>query len=132
MTIVYHDYKGISPEDISSIFRKSGIKRPYEDLQRLARMVEGADIVITAWDGGKIVGIARALTDYAYCCYLSDLAVDTDYQQSGIGRKLIEEVQARIGEECSLLLLSAPGAVDYYPKVGFDRTDKAFVSTRKK
>lgn len=56
------------------------------------------DIVITAWDGGKIVGIARALTDYAYCCYLSDLAVDTDY----------------------------------YPKVGFDRTDKAFVIARKK
>lgn len=132
MNIVYHDYKGISPEDISTVFQRSGIKRPYEDLQRLARMVEGADIVITAWDGGKIVGIARALTDYAYCCYLSDLAVDLDYQQSGIGRRLIEEVQARIGEECSLLLLSAPGAVDYYPKVGFDRTDKAFVIARKK
>ncbi len=132
MNIVYHDYKGISPEDISTVFQRSGIKRPYEDLQRLARMAEGADIVITAWDCGKIVGIARALTDYAYCCYLSDLAVDLDYQQSGIGRRLIEEVQARIGEECSLLLLSAPGAVDYYPKVGFDRTDKAFVIARKK
>lgn len=132
MTIVYHDYKGISPEDISTVFQKSGIKRPYGDLERLARMVEGADIMITAWDGGKIVGIVRALTDYAYCCYLSDLAVDMDYQQSGIGRRLIEEVQARIGEECSLLLLSAPGAVDYYPKVGFDRTDKAFVIARKK
>ncbi len=132
MTIVYHDYKGISPEDVSHVFRSSGIKRPYEDLPRLAKMIEGADIVITAWDGGKIVGLARALTDYAYCCYLSDLAVDSDYKQSGIGRRLIEELRARIGDECSLVLLSAPSATDYYPKVGFEHTDKAFVIPRKK
>lgn len=132
MTIVYRDDKKISPEDVSNVFRGSGIKRPYEDLPRLAKMIEGADLVITAWDGGKMVGLARALTDYAYCCYLSDLAVDADYKQSGIGKKLIEEVRARIGDECSLVLLSAPSATDYYPKVGFERTDKAFVIARKK
>ncbi|GGO01211.1 GNAT family N-acetyltransferase [Saccharibacillus kuerlensis] len=132
MDFVYREDREISPEEVSAVFQKSGIKRPYEDLQRIGRMIAAADIVITAWDNGKMIGIARALTDYAYCCYLSDLAVDLAYQGSGIGRRLIEEVRTRIGEECSLVLLSAPGAVDYYPKVGFERTDKAFIIARQK
>lgn len=130
MEITYKDSKDIKPEDISRVFMTSGIKRPYQDLDRLDRMVKNSDIVITAWEDEKMIGIARDLTDYSYCCYLSDLAVDTDYQKRGIGEQLILKVREKIGEESSLVLLSAPGAVEYYPKVGFTNTDKAFLFPR--
>jgi predicted N-acetyltransferase YhbS len=108
----------------------SGIKRPYQDTERIDRMIQNADIIITAWKADKMVGVARALTDYSYCCYLSDLAVDAEYQKSGIGRELVNRLRQRLGEECSLVLLSAPGAMEYYPKIGFTNTDKAFVIAR--
>lgn len=132
MEITYKDSKDIKAEDISRVFRTSGIKRPYQDLDRLERMLQNSDIVITAWQDEKMIGIARALTDYSYCCYLSDLAVDLDYQKRGIGQKLINIVREKIGEESSLVLLSAPGAVDYYPKVGFTHNERAFVIARAK
>lgn len=132
MEITYKDSKDIKPEDISRVFMTSGIKRPYQDLDRLERMLQNSDIVITAWQDEKMIGIARALTDYSYCCYLSDLAVDLDYQKCGIGQKLINMVREKIGEESSLVLLSAPGAVNYYPKVGFAHNDRAFVIARAK
>jgi predicted N-acetyltransferase YhbS len=116
--------------DIAEVFRKSGIRRPVDDLERIQRMIDNCDILISAWEGGKMVGVARAVTDFSYCCYLSDLAVDKDYQAQGIGKQLINEVQTVIGEECSLVLLSAPGAMEYYPKVGFARADNAYVIKR--
>lgn len=87
-------------------------------------MIDHANIVITAWDGDKLVGIARALSDFAYCCYLSDLAVDKEYQNQGIGHELVNEVQKLIGEESNLVLLSAPEAIEYYPKIGFEKSRK--------
>ncbi|MEX1030699.1 MAG: GNAT family N-acetyltransferase [Paenibacillaceae bacterium] len=94
-------------------------------------MIDNSDVVISAWVDGKMIGVARALTDFSYCCYLSDLAVDKNYQQHGVGRELVEQVRAKIGDECALILLSAPGAIDYYPRLGFDRVDNAFVIKRK-
>lgn len=132
MRITYKDSMDIKVEDLSKVFLASGIKRPYEDLERLQRMINNADIIITAWEDEKLIGIARAVTDYAYCCYLSDLAVDKQYQKCGIGEQLILRVRGKIGEECSLVLLSAPGAINYYPKVGFTQADNAFVIKRGK
>ncbi|WP_146812496.1 GNAT family N-acetyltransferase, partial [Aneurinibacillus danicus] len=70
--------------------------------------------------------------DFSYCCYLSDLAVDKDYQKSGIGKELIGRIRNIIGEEVALILLSAPNAMDYYPKVGFDKVDNGFIIRRKR
>jgi predicted N-acetyltransferase YhbS len=122
--------KNQKASDIAEVFRKSGIRRPVDDLKRIQRMIDNSDILITAWEGTKMIGVARALTDFSYCCYLSDLAVDKEYQAQGIGRRLINEVQAVIGEECSLVLLSAPGAMEYYPKVGFAKADNAYLIKR--
>jgi predicted N-acetyltransferase YhbS len=79
-------------------------------------MLDHADILVLALDDGKIVGVARAVTDFNYACYLSDLAVDVDYQKMGIGQKLIETVQNELEKSCKIILLSAPDAVGYYPK----------------
>lgn len=119
-------------DQIIEVYNSSGIKRPIVDKERIAKMYANSNLIITAWDNDKLVGISRSLTDYCYCCYLSDLAVSKDYQTSGIGKKLIELTKNEIGEQTALLLLSAPTAMDFYPKVGFQKIDNAFLIKRSK
>ncbi|OBZ17059.1 GNAT family N-acetyltransferase [Bacillus sp. FJAT-26390] len=130
--IRYQEGKVVSAADLSTVFANSGIKRPYQDLERMQKMIDHADVIISAWDGEKLVGIARAITDYAYCCYLSDLAVDKAYQRNGIGKQLVERLRESLGAEVSLVLLSSPIAVDYYPRIGFTHSDKCYVIAREK
>ncbi len=117
-------------EAVIELYRSSGIRRPIEDPDRIHRMYQHSNLVVSAWNGQTLVGVARSVTDYAYCCYLSDLAVRADYQQRGIGKKLIEITRDRIGEECMLLLLSAPAAMDYYPRLGFGKVENGFIIHR--
>jgi predicted N-acetyltransferase YhbS len=90
-------------------------------------MLANANLTVTAWDGVRLVGISRSLTDFSYVAYLSDLAVDVDYQNCGIGRALIAETRARLKPECMIVLLAAPQANDYYAKVGFEHNPRAWV-----
>ena len=95
-------------------------------------MFAAPSLVISAWHDGHLVGVSRSLTDYCYCCYMSDLAVDRAFQGKGIGRELIRRTQGIIGDEVSLILWSAPGAKSYYPSVGFQQVENAFVIRRKR
>ncbi|MEO6694079.1 MAG: GNAT family N-acetyltransferase [Ignavibacteria bacterium] len=131
MQITYKINTPITAEQVSELFIKSGINRPSDDLPRIRKMLDNSNLIITAWSEEKIVGIARSLTDFCYCCYLSDLAVDIEFQKSGIGKELINRTREAITDQSMLLLLSAPLAMDYYPKVDFERTDKAFIINRK-
>lgn len=130
--IEYRENQPLEPVDVARVFEASGITRPTRDIPRIARMFANANLVISAWDGARLVGVSRALTDYSYCCYLSDLAVDVAYQKHGIGQELIRRTQTMIGDEVSLILMSAPGAMDYYPKVGFTLADNAYVIRRQR
>jgi predicted N-acetyltransferase YhbS len=120
----------LNSNDVSSLFIASGIKRPVDDLERLQRMVDNSNLTISAWHENKLIGLARAVTDYSYCCYLSDLAVDKDYQKQGVGEELVRLVQKEIGEEVALILLSSPTAMNYYPKIGFDKIENGFIIRR--
>ncbi len=131
ITIHFEESKEISAAELADVFRKSGIRRPVEDLPRLQKMLDQADIIMTAWDGMRLVGVARAITDFSYCCYLSDLAVDQDYQNQGIGKELVKRVHERLGEEISLILLASPIAMDYYPKIGFQKIQNGYIIPRK-
>ena len=124
----------ITPEtdQIIDVYNSSGINRPTVDKERIKKMYDNSNLIVTAWDNEKLVGISRSLKDFCYCCYLSDLAVRKDYQKSGIGKKLIEITKNEIGEQTALILLSAPVAMDYYPKVGFQKTGNAFLIKRNK
>lgn len=117
--------------DVISVYDDSGINRPTKDVARISKMYANANLVITAWDGGTLVGVARSLTDYCYCCYLSDLAVRKSYQKQGIGKKLIALTKEKIGEDAMLLLLSAASAMNYYPKVGLETVKNGFIIHRK-
>ncbi len=97
------------------------------DRKCMAAMLQHANLLCTAWDGEKLVGVARSVTDFEYCCYLSDLAVDEKYQKQGIGRELIRQTQSKLGDKAKIILLSAPKASDYYPKIGFDLHPSAWI-----
>jgi len=122
----------LSVEQFIDVLRRSTLaaRRPIDDVARVGRMLAHANLTITAWEGDTLVGVARSLTDFAFCCYLSDLAVDEAYQRAGIGRELIRRTQAETGPECTLILLSAPAAMAYYPKVGFEKLENAFAIKR--
>ncbi|HXA46291.1 MAG TPA: GNAT family N-acetyltransferase [Burkholderiaceae bacterium] len=128
--ITFSNDRKISAAQLADVFRRSGIRRPIDDLARIEKMLRRADILVTAWDGEHLIGVARGLSDFSYCCYLSDLAVDREYQQAGIGKTLVEMVQAAIGEQACLLLLAAPEAQGYYPKIGFEAAHNAWIIKR--
>ncbi|RJE90301.1 GNAT family N-acetyltransferase [Paenibacillus sp. 1011MAR3C5] len=133
MSITYHENDTITPEELAEIFLQSGIKRPTHDLERLGRMLAQADELLTARADGKLVGVLRAITDYAYCCYISDLAVDRDYHGQRIGESLMKKLQEKLGnEEVQYILISAPTAVGFYERIGMERLDKAFVIRRQR
>ena len=131
MPIQYRDNIPPIAKDLVALYEKYGILRPANELNRIQRMIDNSNLIITAWDEEKLVGVARALTDFVSSCYLSDLVVDREYQRQGIGRELIRQVQsALVGEQTTLLLLSAPEAMSYYPKIGFEAVQNAWMIKR--
>lgn len=105
-------------------------RRPADDLARLDRMLRNADIVMVARDARRIVGVSRAITDFAYCCYLSDLAVHQDYQRQGIGKRLIAETRVVAGVATTLVLVAAPHAEGYYPRIGLTQVQSCWAIPR--
>jgi predicted N-acetyltransferase YhbS len=96
----------------------------------MQQMIDHANLFVTAWDADALVGAARSITDWAYACYLSDLAVRHEYKKMGIGKKLIELTKEKVGKQSMLLLLSVESALDYYPKVGFTKQESSFIIKR--
>jgi predicted N-acetyltransferase YhbS len=104
-----------------------GERRPIDNRDRMSRMIHNANLVITAWDTDLLIGISRAISDFSYATYLSDLAVRKSYQNQGIGKELIRRTQLESGAETKIILLSAPAAEKYYPKIGFTHHPQAWL-----
>jgi predicted N-acetyltransferase YhbS len=119
----------VTREEFLAVLEASGLaaRRPVDDRACVDGMLANANLVVTARSAGKLVGIARSLTDFVYAAYLSDLAVDRALQRSGVGKELVRRTQTALGPRCSLILLSAPQAVDYYPRIGFEHHPQAWV-----
>lgn len=106
-------------------------RRPVDDRSAMQRMLQHADLICTARHDALLVGVARSLTDFAYCTYLSDLAVDQAYQRQGIGRQLIRLTHESAGLNTNLILLAAPKAATYYPHIGMTRHESCWITPRK-
>ncbi|HNP96460.1 MAG TPA: GNAT family N-acetyltransferase [Cyclobacteriaceae bacterium] len=133
MEIVYKSDERITADQFIDILKRSTLdeRRPVNSPERIQKMLDHGNVLVTAWDGDKLVGVSRALTDFSFCCYLSDLAVDREYQKKGIGKKLIEETHNLSGPTTSLILLAAPAAALYYPKIGMEQFTDCFIIRRK-
>lgn len=127
--ISYRDDVKISVEEAIDLYKRStlGERRPIDRPDIFQGMLDNSNLIVTAWDGERLIGIARSLTDFTYVAYLADLAVDAEYQRQGIGKRLIDESRQRLGRECMIVLLAAPQANEYYPKVGFEHNPRAWV-----
>lgn len=121
MELHYSSKCTITEAQFIDVLRRSTLaeRRPVDDPRIIQAMLRHADLLCTAWDGNLLVGVARSVTDFQYCCYLSDLAVDEAYQKRGIGRQLVQLTREQLGPKALLILLAAPKAEGYYPKLGF-------------
>ena len=122
----------LSPEEFVDVLRRSTLaeRRPVDEMDTIHGMLQHADLILTARIAGRLVGVARAITDFAYCTYLSDLAVDVDSQRQGFGRELIRRTHEEAGLRTTLILLSAPAAATYYPHIGMTRHESCWVVPR--
>lgn len=129
MDVVYKENIAIGVEEAIDLYKRStlGERRPVDRPDIFEGMLKNANLVITAWNGSQLVGIARSLTDFSYVAYLADLAVDVAFQRQGIGKRLIQETKLRLQPECKIVLLAAPKANEYYSKLGFDHNPRAWV-----
>jgi len=129
MSIRYEVDRAITAEEFVDLLRRSTLaeRRPVDELRCIQAMLKHANLLCTAWDGRTLVGVARSVTDFEFCCYLSDLAVDERYQKQGIGRELIRLTHARLGPRAKLILLAAPKAEAYYPRIGFEAHRSAWI-----
>ena len=126
--IHYQIEENLTVEEFKAVLERStlGERRPINEPERLAKMLEHGNLIVTARENGQLIGIARSLTDFLYCTYLSDLAVDEAYQKMGIGKELIRQTKLAT-PQAILILLSAPTAVTYYPKVGLTQFEQCYI-----
>ena len=129
MDISYQLEPELSADEFFEILFKSAMveDRSKKDEKRLIQMIKNADIVLTARDNKKLVGISRAITDFSYCCYLSELAVHKDYQKQGIGKELVEFTHETAGKNTNLIIASRPAASNYYAKIGMQPLENGWI-----
>ena len=120
MNINYQSDTDLEAAEFIDLLKRSTLaeRRPVDDVHRIEAMLRNADVIVTARSGNLLTGVSRAITDFAFCTYLSDLAVDERFQKQGIGRRLLRLTHEAAGLQTRLILLSAPLAESYYPHVG--------------
>ena len=122
----------LTPDEFVDVLRRSTLaeRRPIDEPATIRAMLTNADVIMTARSSNLLVGVSRAITDFGYCTYLSDLAVDSQFQRRGIGRELIRLTHEAAGLNTTLILLAAPKAVDYYPHIGMSKHDSCWMTKR--
>jgi len=127
--VTYQLEPDLAPAEFIDLLVRSTLaqRRPVQDSAAIRAMLAHAGVILTARVGGKLVGVSRALTDFGFCTYLSDLAVDETHQRRGIGRELIRRTHEAAGRHTTLLLLAAPMARDYYPHIGMAKHDSCWI-----
>ena len=128
MPITYIAQPKITAQDFIDILDKStlGLRRPLADKEAMQTMFDHGNVYVGAYDGDKLVGLARVMTDFVFTSYLSDLAIDEAYQHRGIGKQLIIEVKKFL-PRAKIILLAAPAAEGYYPKIGMRNHGHCYV-----
>ena len=132
MNIIYKINEPVNADQYIELLVKStlGKRRPIDDRDCIEGMLNNSNLTVSAWDGDTLVGFARSMTDFHYACYLSDLAVDKDYQKLGIGKKLQIITQDNLGPKCKLILVAAPEANSYYEYIGFINNPRCWILAR--
>ncbi|ACX96348.1 GNAT family N-acetyltransferase [Halothiobacillus neapolitanus] len=132
MSLEYKINAPVSVDQFIELLNEStlGERRPVDDRECIAGMLVNGNLMVSAWIGEQLIGVARSMTDFHYACYLSDLAVHRSYQRKGVGKKLQSLTQAQLGPRCKLILVAAPAANAYYEHLGFTNNPRCWVLNR--
>lgn len=130
MDIEYSFTQRPTVDEIIELYVNAGLPRPIYDRDRIQKMNDNSNLIVTPWDGEKLVGFSRSITDWVWAFYLSDLAVRHNYKKVGIGKQFINLTKEKVGNQSMVLLLSVPTAMEYYPKVGFKKQESSFIIDR--
>lgn len=132
MEITYKVNQEISTDEFIGLLKASTLaeRRPIDDRACMEGMIKNSNLIVSAWDGDKLIGIARSMTDFHYACYLSDIAVDKNYQSKGIGKYLQITTQEQLGSKCKLILIAAPASNSYYEHIGFTNNQRCWILNR--
>jgi predicted N-acetyltransferase YhbS len=127
--IVYRVNAPLPAADYLDLLERSGLgeRRPMDDPDCIREALATSNLVVGAWHDGTLVGASRCVTDFRLCCYLADLAVDRGLQRAGIGVELVRHTRQALGPRCTIILLAAPAAADYYPRIGFRYDNRCWV-----
>ncbi len=128
--ITYKVNTGLDVRAVAEVFQSSGINRPVEDLSRIRRMLNNANLLVSAWHDQTLVGLVRALSDFSYCCYISDIAVSRQYQRKGIGTGMVRVLRDQLSEEVMVLLIATEDAMNYYKHLCFEKHERAWYVPR--
>lgn len=128
LDLLYARETALAAAEFRAVLEESGLGsiRPVGNEERLARMLSGADLVVGARLDGRLVGVARCITDFSWVCYLSDLAVSSSVQGLGVGKGLVEAVRRETGPEVALALISVPDATGFYERIGMTPIDACY------
>lgn len=132
MEITYKVNQTISTDQFIGLLTSSTLaeRRPVDDRECMEGMIKNSNLIVSAWNGDKLIGIARSMTDFHYACYLSDLAVDKNYQKNNIGKELQKITQRQLKPKCKIILIAAPAANTYYEHIGFTNNQRCWVLNR--
>ena len=98
----------------------SSAKKP----DQLYAALRDSHTLISAWVGGKLVGIGNAISDGHLVVYYPHLIVLPDFQGRGVGGAILEKLKARYAGFHQHMLVADGLAVDFYAKHGFERAGK--------
>ncbi len=131
--IEYHIEPDLSVDDFIDVLERSTLaeRRPVSERETIRQMLAHADIILTARRHGRLIGVSRAISDFSFCTYLSDLAVDAEFQRQGVGRELIRRTHGAAGLSTTLILLAAPHAQAYYPHIGMTKHESCWIIPRR-
>jgi len=129
MSVLYKINEKISTEQFIELLKDSTLseRRPVDDVKCMEGMLKNSNLTVSAWESGNLIGISRCVTDFSYCCYLSDLAVSVPYQGTGVGKQLQVITQQKLGPRCKLILIAAPAANDYYGHIGYNNNERCWI-----
>ena len=123
MTIIYAQEQRLAVEDYVAVMSGTTMRdnRPIGNPSRVAQMLAGSNLIVTARDAdGTILGLARCMSDTAWICYCSDLAVKESAQGRGIGRGLLDKCAENLGPRIGLVLVSYPESASFYVGIGME------------
>lgn len=88
--------------------------------ERHKRAFESSYCKVFLFDQGKLVGFGRAISDGVYQAAMYDCAVIEEYQGSGLGKLIVQEILTQL-KDFNIILYASPGKELFYEKQGFKK-----------